>query len=155
MREDVRDWDMDLVKTIFHEHGADEVLKIRIPSRPTDDSLAWHFEKSGLFSVRSAYKLALRDVIQQQGVASTSSLMDGGRRAWKQLWSTPVPHKLKIFAWKLATEGLATMQNRMRTNLESDSTCRLCGRGEEDGYHAVIGGGSWIPGYSQEYPTIF
>ena len=64
--------------------------------------------------------------------------MDGGRRAWKHLWSTPVPQKIKIFAWKLATEGLATMQNRMRRNLESDSTCRLCGTGEEDGYHAVV-----------------
>ena len=64
--------------------------------------------------------------------------MDGGRRAWKHLWSTPVPQKIKIFAWKLATEGLATMQNRKRRNLESDSTCRLCGRGEEDGYHAVV-----------------
>ena len=30
------------------------------------------------------------------------------------------------------------MQNRMRRNLESDSTCRLCGTGEEDGYHALV-----------------
>ena len=138
MRGDVRDWDRDLVKTIFHKHDAEEVLKIRIPTRPTDDFIAWHFEKSGIFSVRSAYKLALRDFIQQQRVASTSSSMDGGRRAWKHLWSTPVPQKIKNFAWKLATEGLATMQNRKRRNLESDSTCRLCGRGEEDGYHAVV-----------------
>ena len=65
-------------------------------------------------------------------MASSSSSMDGGRRAWKLLWSTPVPQKINFFAWKLATEGLATMQNRMRRNLESDSTCRLCGTGEED-----------------------
>ena len=63
MRRDVRDWDMDLVRKIFHDHDAEEVLKIRIPSRPTEDSLAWNFEKSGLFSVRSTYKLALRDFI--------------------------------------------------------------------------------------------
>ena len=55
-------------------------------------------------------------------MASSSSSMDGGRRAWKLLWSTPVPQKIKFFAWKLATEGLATMQNRKRRNLESDST---------------------------------
>jgi hypothetical protein len=95
MRGDVRDWDRDLVKTIFHKHDAEEVLKIRIPTRPTDDFIAWHFEKSGILSVRSAYKLALRDFIQQQRVASTSSSMDGGRRAWKHLWSTPVPQKIK------------------------------------------------------------
>ena len=64
--------------------------------------------------------------------------MDGGRRAWKLLWSTPVPQKINFFAWKLATEGLATMQNRMRRNLESDSTCHLCGIGEEDVYNAVV-----------------
>ncbi|KAG2560335.1 hypothetical protein PVAP13_8KG058660 [Panicum virgatum] len=92
---DVQDWDRDLVKTIFHKHDAEEVLKIRIPTRPTDDFIAWHFEKSGIFSIKN-------------------------------------------FAWKLATEGLATMQNRKRRNLESDSTCRLCCRDEEDGYHAVV-----------------
>lgn len=64
--------------------------------------------------------------------------MDGGRRACKLLWSTPVPQKIIFFAWKLATEGLPTMQNRLRRNLEFDNTCRLCGRGEEDGYNAVV-----------------
>ena len=49
MREDVRDWDRDLVKTIFHKQDAEEVLKIRIPTRPTDDFIAWHFEKKWYF----------------------------------------------------------------------------------------------------------
>ena len=30
------------------------------------------------------------------------------------------------------------MQNWMRRNLESDSTCHLCGIGEEDVYNAVV-----------------
>ena len=64
MCRDVRDWDRDLVKTTFHDHAAEVVLNIRIPSIPIDDCLPWHFEKSGLFSVRSAYKLDLRDFIQ-------------------------------------------------------------------------------------------
>jgi len=44
MRRDVRDCDRDLVRKFFHDHDAEEVLMIRIPSRPTDDSFAWHFE---------------------------------------------------------------------------------------------------------------
>ena len=44
MRRDVRDCDRDLVRNFFHDHDAEEVLMIRIPSRPTDDSFAWHFE---------------------------------------------------------------------------------------------------------------
>ncbi|RLN33545.1 hypothetical protein C2845_PM03G21390 [Panicum miliaceum] len=46
---------------------------------------------------------------------------------------SPIPGKVQIFAWRLlACNGLATMENRKKRNLEADSTCRLCDNGEED-----------------------
>lgn len=48
------------------------------------------------------------------------------------------PPKVKIFAWRLARDCLATQRNRKSRKLVSDSTCRTCGGEEEDGFHAVI-----------------
>ncbi|KAF8719583.1 hypothetical protein HU200_024322 [Digitaria exilis] len=69
---------------------------------------------------------------------STSSSKEGERKLWENLWSTPVPEKVKIFAWRLANDGLATLQNRKRRNLEQNSTCRVCGSDEEGAFHAVV-----------------
>jgi len=93
-----------------------------------NDKVAWFYEKNGIFTVRSAYRLAVQEIAQAQGLASTSISQDGGRTCWSKLWSSPVPQKIKIFAWRLANNSLATMQNRKRRNMENDSTCRICGR---------------------------
>jgi len=35
----------------FHDHGIEEVMKIRIPQQQVEDVLAWHDEDSGIFMV--------------------------------------------------------------------------------------------------------
>ncbi|CAN6302143.1 unnamed protein product [Urochloa humidicola] len=103
-----------------------------------NDVIAWFYEKNGIFTVRSAYRVAIQETIQIQSPACTSRSQDRGRHCWSNLWSTPVPQKIKIFGWRLANNGLATLQNRKRRRMEIDSTCRICGREEEDEFHAVI-----------------
>ena len=44
---------------------------------------------------------------------------------------------MKVFAWKLAHNGLATQANKTAQNMERKSTCLLCG-GDEDAHHAVL-----------------
>ena len=100
--------------------------------------VAWHFEKSGYFTVRSAYRLgvSLRDIDSNLG--SSSSHPDGSRPVWKKFWSLPIPHKVRIFAWKLIHGGLATKANKFRRKLEPTATCSICGSGEETEFHAVM-----------------
>jgi hypothetical protein len=138
MRPDDREWDEALIKRVLLDHDAEEILKIRIPEIRVEDILTWHYEKSGIFTVRSSYRVALQDFLGEQNIGCTSTSTNGSCRIWEKLWSTPVPQKIKNFAWRLANDGLATMQNRKRRHLERDGTCRLCGQEEEDGFHAVI-----------------
>jgi hypothetical protein len=64
----------------MYAHDADEVLKIRLSDRGEGDCLAWHYERSGLFSVRSADKLALE--VEQEGRRQVgSSLVPDGSRS--------------------------------------------------------------------------
>jgi hypothetical protein len=45
---------------------------------------------------------------------------------------------VRIFAWKLALDGLATQCNRKQRRLTDDATCRICGTEEENSHHAVV-----------------
>jgi hypothetical protein len=52
--------------------------------------------------------------------------------------SAQVPPKVRIFAWRLSQNGLATQSNRKQRTLTKIATCEICGMGDEDGHHAVI-----------------
>ena len=59
-----------------------------------DDSLLWHFEKSGSYTVKSGYRLSR--LIQFRDDPLSSKLVDW----WKSLWSFQIPARVKIFVWK-------------------------------------------------------
>jgi 5-methylcytosine-specific restriction endonuclease McrA len=91
-----------------------------------------------MFSVKSAYKLALRQDQERANQAGSSSRPDGDRALFKHIWAARVPPKVWIFAWHLSQEGLATQCNRQQRKLTKHATCQICGTGEEDRYHAVV-----------------
>jgi hypothetical protein len=51
-----REWDEGLIRSCLYPHDVEEVLKIRLSNWNEEDFIAWHYEKSGMFSVRSACK---------------------------------------------------------------------------------------------------
>jgi hypothetical protein len=50
-------WKEDIVRSLFFPRDVEEILQISIPSNEGEDFVAWSQEKSGIFSVCSAYKL--------------------------------------------------------------------------------------------------
>jgi hypothetical protein len=74
-------WNEDLVRSILYETDAEHVLKIKIPTHADEDYIAWNYEKSGHFTVRSAYKLAM-EIQSMQNEAGMSSKPSGERDVW-------------------------------------------------------------------------
>jgi hypothetical protein len=62
--------------------------------------------------VKSAYMLALDIDRNTSARACSSASSDGSRTLYKDIWSANVPQKVKIFAWRLAQEGLTTQLNQ-------------------------------------------
>ena len=104
-------WDEMLVRRYFYACDVEEILKIKIPRNACPDQVAWNFEKTGIFSVRSAYRMAMRRGHGEGEIGSSSTLADG-RKVWKTLWSLNVPEKVKVFAWKIANNGIPTQANK-------------------------------------------
>jgi hypothetical protein len=59
--EDLKAWDVELVRTIFDEATADKVLQIPISRHGGDDYVSWPHARFGQYTVRSAYHLAHED----------------------------------------------------------------------------------------------
>jgi hypothetical protein len=126
------------LQTILHPHDVNEVLKIRLSGRVPEDYIAWHYEKSGIFSVRSAYHLAVQLDRADQNQAGCSTRPDGSRPVFKEIWAAAAPLKVRMFVWRLSQEALTTQTNRKKQTLERDAVCQICGMEEESGYHAVV-----------------
>jgi hypothetical protein len=55
MVPDIREWDEAILRACLYPHDVAEVLKIGPIHCGEEDFVAWFYEKSGIFTVRSAY----------------------------------------------------------------------------------------------------
>jgi hypothetical protein len=108
MKPGTYEWDEQVINSCLYPHDAKEVLNIRLTHRAEEDIIAWYYERSGIFSVKSAYKLALAEDLAEKCQTGSSAKLDGSRTLYNEIWSTRVLAKVKIFAWRLSQEGLAT-----------------------------------------------
>ena len=83
-------WDVDLVQYIFEPIDANRILQIPIITGRED--AAWHYNRNGMFLVKSAYngqwkkKLGARlDAFQGGGTSN--------HQVWRNLWKLQVPGK--------------------------------------------------------------
>jgi ribonuclease HI len=129
------DWDVELVKELFWEEDQQIILAIPV-FEGRDNILAWHFDKHGKFSVRSAYKICRDDFIKN----SNCKAAQGGSRQqvdpiWKKIWSLNCPNKVKHFLWRMAHDSQPLRCKLVHRGMEIDPCCPVCGRDNEDGGH--------------------
>jgi hypothetical protein len=133
-------WDTQLVNEMFVAEDAKIILQIPIHDH-TKDFIAWHFDKKGMFSVKSAYKVAIdfaeRESLQGQE-SSSSSNGEGTKFEWKKLWALPLPNKVLHFLWRMATYSLPVRMKLKRRGMDVDTRCPVCYRFDEDGGHCFL-----------------
>lgn len=138
MLPETKTWNEPLIRHIVQENDASEILKIKMPGREMTDFPAWHLEKTGIFIVRSAYRLAWNQSGKVRVEASSGTATNGERKIWKNIWQTNVQPKVRIFAWKLAQDRLPTWGNKRKRKIEQSGIYPICGMTEENGFHATV-----------------
>ena len=93
-----RRWDENMIRHLFLIHDAEEILKLRSLTTGEGNFIAWHQEKSSLFSVKSAYRLALNLKDPKIDLGISSGAMNGDRRLRNIIWNANVPQKIRIFS---------------------------------------------------------
>ncbi|KAE8817674.1 retrotransposon unclassified [Hordeum vulgare] len=129
-------WDMQRLCQFFLPVDVAQICKIRPSPQLGEDFLSWAPERSGNFSVKSAYWLAANEMLGTS-IPSSSSTQDSSRDMWKLIWSCPAPPKVLSFARQVATNSLATWKNKKRRNSEERDTCPIYGREVEGSFHVL------------------
>jgi hypothetical protein len=93
---ETKEWKVELVKQTFRDFVAEEICKIRNPREDVEDCIAWHYENSGIFTVKGAYKLADSLHILNSSKATSSSRDPGDRIIWDVIWKANIPEKVCV-----------------------------------------------------------
>jgi hypothetical protein len=133
-----REWDEGVLRSCLYPHDVEAVLKICPMQWGEENRVAWFYEKSGIFTVKSAYRLALNSDHIQHHEGGSSSEHSDGRALYREIWRTAVPPKVPIFAWKLERDCLATQCKMRNRALVCSTTCTICGVDAEMGHRALI-----------------
>jgi hypothetical protein len=128
-------WNTQRLQAYFTQEDVEDILKIHISNRIECDFIAWHPDKRGLFSVKSAYQLAIRENMQKHNYRATSERPGGERPSWKVIWQCKVLAKVKILAWRICRNAISTQANLARRRMATTDICRLCGTEAEDSFH--------------------
>jgi hypothetical protein len=111
LQDDHGAWDVDVVRAVFEEDVANQVLQIPINRRVGEDFMSWPHTKFGDYTVRSAYNLARSEKFfldrSMQG-GGASSITENDAQLWKKLWAIRAPGKMKINLWRFAHDCLPT-----------------------------------------------
>ncbi|KAL5777716.1 hypothetical protein ACOSP7_010642 [Xanthoceras sorbifolium] len=85
-------WDSELVHCSFHADEADAILSILSTCHFVADSICWHYDSRGLFSVKNGYRIAISSADKPSG-----SLTSSTSAWWRSLWWLGIPPKVKLF----------------------------------------------------------
>lgn len=111
-----------LIRSIFLPHEVEAILSITISFLYPMDSQVWSKTTNGIFSVKSAYKVAVKYLLDTNGGDDRLGCSDNSKmEAWKAIW-----HECK--------NVLSTKQCLMHRKVLMDDKCDLCGESKSSGH---------------------
>ncbi|KAL5556985.1 hypothetical protein UlMin_039221 [Ulmus minor] len=126
-------WDSNLIRASFHPDEAEAILSLPLPRRNIPDSLLWHYDKSGHYTVRSGYWLATTS--KSVPSSSTSSHTSW----WKRFWRLRIPSKIRIFLWKAYHNWVPSLVNLAKHGVPTQKRCPICNETDDTTLHALWG----------------
>ncbi|KAL7193561.1 hypothetical protein ACSBR2_025213 [Camellia fascicularis] len=117
-------WDEAQLRTLVSNTDCDAILSISIAMKEGNDTLVWHHDSKGCYTVKSGYQEAVKQAHIQSNLPGSST--DWSAKEWKFAWSLNLPPKLKHFIWRIYHNALATKQNLWRRRCAHSAVCPIC-----------------------------
>lgn len=128
---DTKQWNRDLIFHSFNNYAAHQIIKIPLSMRQPEDKIIWHWEKDGIYSVRSAHHALCDENFSNQPESSSAN----NPVIWKQIWNTPASRSVQNFLWRLPKDILPTRSNLGKKGTSLDMNCPICHVGIENRDH--------------------
>jgi hypothetical protein len=91
-------WNENTVRQVFSAELANKILTTPFVAHVQSDRLVWKAERNGKYSVKSAYRLCVEELID------TSHLCCPGK--WSSIWKLKVPPKVRNLIWRVCRRCL-------------------------------------------------
>ena len=124
INQDLHVWRQDFIMAHFNREEEEAMCDIPLSRRQVSDSVYWKHNKDGIFTVKSAYKVA-KAILKKVNWAESSS-SSGGSRVWATIWKLRIPNKIKVFGWRACHDILPTRRNLKKKQILMDELCPLC-----------------------------
>ena len=126
------EWRTLLVKDTFLPHEAEAILSIPLSPLNQADSLVWGKTPNGCFLMKSAYRVAVKCLVDLERVEEVARCSDSSRmtQIWKSIWSIQCPSKVKHFLWRASRNILPTKQCLMCRKIITEDCYDFCGESE-------------------------
>jgi hypothetical protein len=115
--------------TIFYEVDANDILRTTVGRPGSLDFQARNFTKNGLFSVKSAYHLAVQWKRESNDTIESSRTTEE-YKGWLASWAAQVLGKSKVHMWCLIENELAVGSKLRHRKIKDDVVCLTCGETE-------------------------
>ncbi|KAK2663280.1 hypothetical protein Ddye_001854 [Dipteronia dyeriana] len=119
-----------VLKGCYYREGC--FLDAESTSSLREDTVLWHFEGNGLFSVKSAYWLGKNE----DNIHNTSS-SNNSDSWWQLFWKLKIPLKVKIMVWKSCHDWIPTKVNIAHNGIKTLNICVGCKIANETTLHAL------------------
>ncbi|XP_075674992.1 uncharacterized protein LOC142644220 [Castanea sativa] len=131
---DIGGWDITTMKRIFLPHDIEAILSIPISPCLPKDTQIWTWTQNGHFTVRSAYYVARKWLMEgnhkaDRGCASNSRK---SRELWRSIWGMQCQNRVK--QWRACKNILPTNYNLKISKVAIEDKCELCGISESSGH---------------------
>jgi hypothetical protein len=127
LEENEKKWNESLIRHTFNHDIATAILKTPLIVQVQQDKLIWKAERNGKYSVRSAYRLCVEELID------TSHIRRPGY--WAGIWKLKVPPKIRNLIWRVCRGVLPTRMRLLDKGVQCPTNCVSCNSTHEDLWH--------------------
>ncbi|KAF7842396.1 reverse transcriptase [Senna tora] len=118
-------WNVELLRCWFSEKECADIINISLSITNRSDKLLWSHNRSGLFTVKSGYSLALKDSTFVIVVKPSSSFVPSSN-LWTDIWRINICHKVKHFLWRICWNSIPTKENLFNRKCSPSPACPIC-----------------------------
>ncbi|KAF7814801.1 retrotransposon protein, putative, unclassified [Senna tora] len=132
-----RSWNEQKLEDVFDMEICRKIKCVPLRRYNQQDVWFWRGEANGNFSVKSCYKLAMKEVWNQINIMPDlfCSVPDD---FWKSIWNLPLLSRYKLFMWRACVGIIPCVGALRHRGMQIEDGCIMCGTENEDVYHALI-----------------